>query len=814
MTNETARYVCVHGHFYQPPRENAWLEAIEVQDSAYPYHDWNERITAECYAQNAASRILDRQGRIIRIANNYASISYNFGPTLLAWLQQFAPETYARVLEADRLSAERFSGHGSAMAQCYNHMIMPLANQRDRRTQVLWGSRDFEYRFGRAPDGMWLPETAVDLATLDALAEFGFRFTILAPHQAQAVRPIDDGDWDDVSGARIDPSQPYLQRLPSGREIVIFFYDGPASRGVAFEGLLRNGERFAQRLLSLHDDDREGPQLAHIATDGETYGHHHRYGDMALAFALQFIDEADGVRLTNYAEHLERFRPAQEVRIHENTSWSCAHGVGRWRSDCGCSTGGQPGWNQAWRGPLRAALDWLRDCVAPDYERTTAGLLHDPWLARDDYIDVILDRSDASLDRFFQRHANRELSPGDRATALELLELQRHAMLMYTSCGWFFNDISGIETVQVLQYAARAIQLGEKLFERPIEPQFLERLESARSNIAEQGDGRRIYERYIRAARVDLLGVAAHHVVSSLFGDSAASPGRIYCYRVDVQHQDHRSSGHMRMLVGRARIQSVITLEADDVMFAVLHFGGQNLSGGVRRFRSEPEYSRLVDAILRAFGEADLPALLELLARFPDYAFSFKSLFSDRKREILGRLLDASVQDAEGAYRLVYERNAGLMRFLHDSDLPVPRAFVMAAEFVIDAELRRVLAPDSLDFGRARALLAEAAALELTFDRESLGFGVASTMDRVAADVLARPTDLDRLNDLAELAELAHQLPFDVDRWRVQNAIYSLSLQQMPERKRAAAAGDAEAARWVETVRLLGERLAVAVEAP
>ncbi|MFW6150924.1 MAG: DUF3536 domain-containing protein, partial [Chloroflexota bacterium] len=380
------RYVCVHGHFYQPPRENPWLEAVELQDSAYPYHDWNERITAECYAANGVSRILDAEGRITQIVNNYESISFNFGPALLAWMEGHAPEAYRRILEADRASQERFSGHGSALAQCYNHMIMPLANDRDKHTQVLWGIRDFERRFGRKPEGMWLPETAVDLRTLEVLAELGVRFTLLAPRQAKRVREAGAEEWEDVSGGQVDPKTAYTVRLPSGRSLQVLFYDGPVSRAVAFEGLLSDGERFARRLMDAFGQSEEGAQIGHIATDGESYGHHHRYGDMALAYALHTIEREGLARISNYGEYLEKNPPTHEVEIVENSSWSCVHGIERWRSDCGCSTGGHPGWKQAWREPLRQALDWLRDEMASGYEEEAGRLLKDPWHARDEYI--------------------------------------------------------------------------------------------------------------------------------------------------------------------------------------------------------------------------------------------------------------------------------------------------------------------------------------------------------------------------------------------------------------------------------------------
>src|ERR1051325_5027132 len=407
------RYICIHGHFYQPPRENPWLEAIELQDPAAPYHNWTERSTAECYAPNSVARILDGQGRILKLINNYSKISFNFGPTLLSWLETKAPETYAAILAADRDSQKSFSGHGSALAQVYNHVIMPLANSRDRRTQVLWGRSDFEKRFGRAPEGMWLPETAVDLETLELLAQTGLRFTILAPHQAARVRRIGERSWRELKGEPIDSSRAYRISLPSGKSLALFFYNGPIARAVAFEGLLSHGERFIERLYGAFSTQHEQEQLVHIATDGESYGHHHRFGDMALAYALDHIESDSQTTLTNYGEFLARQPPSHEVEIIEKSSWSCAHGIDRWWSDCGCNTGGHPSWNQQWRTPLRNTLDWLRDTIAPQWEHHSEPLLKDPWAARDDYIDVVNDRSAKNVENFFARHALRSLDAQD-----------------------------------------------------------------------------------------------------------------------------------------------------------------------------------------------------------------------------------------------------------------------------------------------------------------------------------------------------------------------------------------------------------------
>jgi alpha-amylase/alpha-mannosidase (GH57 family) len=360
-------------------------------------------------------------------------------------------------------------------------MILPLANRRDKWTQVAWGIEDFKKRFNRMPEGMWLAETAVDTETLDIMAQQGIKFTILAPYQAKRVRKF-GGRWRDVAGGGIDPSRAYRVKLGANRQIDVFFYDGPISRAVAFEGLLANGETFAQRLLSASDESRDWPELLHIATDGETYGHHHRYGEMALTYALQHLEEKELAKITNYGEYLEKFPPNHEAEIFDNTAWSCAHGVERWNSDCGCNSG-RAGWNQAWREPLRQALDWLRDCITPLYEQSARQLLKDPWIARDRYIDLILDRSPENRTRFLAEHARDRLDAAQEVTLWKLLELQRHAMLMYTSCGWFFDELSGIETVQVIQYAGRVVHLAAQLFEQPFEQEFTRRLAHAKSNI-------------------------------------------------------------------------------------------------------------------------------------------------------------------------------------------------------------------------------------------------------------------------------------------------------------------------------------------
>ena len=805
------RYICIHGHFYQPPRENPWLEVIEQQDEAHPYHDWNERITAECYAPNSTSRILDQQGRIEKIVNNYARISFNFGPTLLSWLEVNDPEVYGAIVEADRQSQQIYSGHGSALAQAYNHMILPLANRRDKYTQVLWGIRDFQYRFGREPEGMWLPETAVDLESLEILAELGIRFTILAPRQALRVKQMHGGEWVDVGRERIDPTMAYTLRLPSGRTIAIFFYDGPMSRAVAFERVLKDGEAFARRLRDGFSDDRNWPQLTHIATDGETYGHHHRFGDMALSFVLNYIETKELARLTNYGEYLALHPPTHEVEIFENSSWSCSHGVERWRSDCGCHTGWHPEWNQAWRVSLRESLDWLRDGVAADFENKANELLHDPWSARNDYVEVVLDRSSAVTDEFLTRHARRSLSDTDTVTVLKLLELQRHAMLMYTSCGWFFDDLAGIETVQVISYAARCLQLAQELFGNSLESDFLEILGRAKSNLAKKGDGQQLYERLVKPSRFDLAKVGAHFGVGTLFNDYPEK-AKVYCYTAENKDRQIHEAGRASLVLGKTRVTSDITLESAAFGFAVLHLGDHNLSAGVREFPDQHSYDLMVKDVSDAFASADFTETLRVLDRnFGDSVYSLKSLFPDEQRRILKLMLKTTLEETEAAYRQLYEDHAPLLQFLKDTGSPPPKAFYVAAELVLNADLHRSFQDDNLDLNRIEDLLEEAQLEDVSLDSTSLEYSFRKALERLAKRLAADPGDFGMLQKLEATTTLVSRLPFQVDVWRVQNICYEMLQTIYEEYQARAEQGHEEASSWLRHFNTIAENLTLQV---
>lgn len=496
------KFLCIHGHFYQPPRENPWLGIIEEQKTAAPFHDWNERIALECYTPNAQTQILNNQNQPIHTINNYSYMSFNFGPTLLSWMEKFAPETYHSIIEADRKSVQRYSGHGSAIAQVYNHMIMPLANAHDKKTQVIWGIKDFEYRFNRKPEGMWLSETAVNRRTLEVLAEEGLTFTILSPTQAKKIKHIGNHEWTDVSEGSIDTQVPYDCHLSSGKKIILFFYNGHIANETAFGELLKNGVNFANRLIEEFPEHQQKPRLVHIANDGETYGHHHAFGNMALAYMYHHVEENQLATITIYGEFLANNPPLYEVQIIEDTSWSCFHGIERWKAHCGCRLNLEVDWDQEWRKYLREALDWLRDHLTPIFENTMSEYYDDPWKIRNNYISVVLNETMENQKSVLWGPSKKDLSAHDQKKIKFLLEMQRYAMLMYTSCGWFFDDISGLEAIQIFQYAARAMQLAREVTGEDLEGEFMNHLTLAKSNIPEMEDGKTIYTRYVKPAMV------------------------------------------------------------------------------------------------------------------------------------------------------------------------------------------------------------------------------------------------------------------------------------------------------------------------
>jgi len=815
------RFICIHGHFYQPPRENPWLETVETQDSAAPYHDWNERICAECYATNGAARIVNVQNKIMRIVNNYARISFNFGPTLLSWLKDNAQRTYRMIQDGERRSRKSFKGHSSAMAQVYNHIIMPLASERDRLTQIRWGIADYEKHYGARPEGMWLAETAADSRSLELMAQEGIRFTLLAPHQCKRIRPLKDvGDaqeaWVDTPGAGVDTTHPYLVRFASGASIAVFFYNGAASRAIAFEGLLNSGENFAGRLKAGFKEGNQ-PQLVHVVTDGESYGHHHKHGEMALAYALRLLEADKTVKLANYGMFLDQFPPEYEAEIVEDTSWSCAHGVERWRSNCGCN-GGKP-FNQLWRAPLREALDQLRDSIVPLTEALGETLFKDVWAARDGYIDVVLERSPETLDRFLRTHGVAELSDDDRVRALELMEMQRHAQLMYTSCGWFFDDISGIETVQIIAYAARVLQLARCLFgakAEGLEPAFLARMADAKSNLPDAGDGALIYRACVVGMELGLEKVAAHYAISSVFS-SFGQETQLFCYNVRRISYDIYNSGRGRLALGRAHIASAITGEHQTFSFSVLHFGDQNITAAVKVYREADaaEFEEFAKKAAELVQKASFPEVIRLLDReYGKVDYSLTSLFTDEQRRIVQLILNSTLWDIENTLTTIYEDHASLLHYLSQAGLPKPPALTLAAGFAVNAGLRRALETDQVDQAQVRSYLAMAKQDMVQLETATLSYIADQRMKRAMVELQMSSGSLEMVERALAMARTLVELPFELNLWQAQNIWYEV-LRSSKSNQNALTAEDLE--KWEKKFNDLGNCLSVdtaAVNAP
>lgn len=696
---QTARgvYVTVHGHFYQPPRENPYLDAIERQPSAAPHHDWNERIYHECYRPNAFARVLNDRGELVGIVNNYEYLSFNIGPTLMAWLERYDMEVYRRILEADRKSADRLNGHGNAIAQAYNHIILPLANERDKYTQIRWGKSDFRARFGRESEGMWLAETAVDHTTLEVLVEEGIKFIILAPSQVERCRRMSaegkpEAEWHEVGGGQIDPTRPYRCFLPgsgSGSErkyIDIFFYDGPISRDMGFNDVLSSSQHLAGRLgLAIHGDNRPS-QLISVATDGETFGHHKGGTEKCLAYTFTREFPRRGWTVTNFAHYLSINPPSWEVELKPVTAWSCSHGVDRWQDDCGCGGGGT--WHQKWRRPLRDSLNWLRDRLIEVYEREGGRLLRDPWQARDEYIQVIRDRSTANIESFLTRHQTHALTPAEQVDALRLLEMQRHSLLMFTSCGWFFEEISRPEGTQILRYAARAIELAGDVAGVQLEREFVSRLAEAPSNVDFFKDGANVYRQLVETAQISLEQVAAHYAMSGLFANYATQQ-RLYCYEAHQRDYQLQRMGPLTLAVGQLQLVSEITLENIELVFAVLHLGGWDFHCCIQPFGGRRAYTQMKEELFRVLEEGSAAhAILAMSQYFDGKSFSLSDLFAEERHRIMRLLSRETLTRLDRLYAQVYRDNYGVLMGFHRDELPVPKELQVAAEIALSSRCR------------------------------------------------------------------------------------------------------------------------------
>lgn len=777
--------LAIHGHFYQPPRENPWLEAIELQDSALPAHDWNERVNKECYNPNSVSKIVDNRNRILDVVNNYQYMSFNFGPTLLSWMKDFAPQAYDRIIKADVESIQDHNGHGNAIAQVYNHMIMPLSNYNDKQTQVQWGIKDFEYRFGRKPEGMWLAETAVDDETLEVLIDNGIGFTILSPYQALKVRPIGCEKWTDVSWGNIDPARPYRYYIKSNPEkyIDLFFYDGAISKSVAFDELLKDGNKFAKRLREGICCTRDYNQLVNIATDGESYGHHTKFGDMALAYVLKIRAKEEGFNIVNYGEFLENNPSLWEVDIKQASSWSCFHGVGRWKEDCGCSTGGHPGWNQKWRKFLRDALDYLRDELIVIFETEGIKYFNNPWDVRNKYISVILNRSELSVKKFQNENFYPNLSDSQKVLAMELLEIQRQAMLMYTSCGWFFSEISGIETTQIMKYAARAMQLAADFIDKDLETTFKNILEQAKSNYKEFGTGKDIFERFVKPSIVTTKQIASLWAISSLYQDFE-NEENVYCYKIKKSDYKKVKKGNSNFVIGHIEVQSRVTMQKSNLVFALTQYQAGDFHCAIKEFSNEEEYNSIQKELVKSFL---LNPLTEIIRAMDEYFgkeyFTLKDIFIEERRKILQILLKDKMDKFAQTYEELYNQGKSSIYHMQSLGLSIPDEFKLAAGYALTKQFNSILITtkgflDEDSVEQAEEIMYEAKRIGVQIDAKpaSTLFGqkILQSINRLAVSF-----DFHQAEATLELFDYAEKLDLQVDILEAQNVYFNKIFHQM-----------------------------------
>jgi alpha-amylase/alpha-mannosidase (GH57 family) len=789
-------FVVVHGHFYQPPRENPWIEEIELEESAYPFPNWNARITRECYTPNTCARIRDDQLRLLDIVNNFRNINFNVGPTLLSWLARNAPVTYERILAADGESLARL-GFGNAIAQAYNHVILPLANPRDRKTEILWGLKDFAVRFQRQADAMWLPETAVNMEVLRELAEHGMRYVILSPWQARRVRPFRGGAWQDVSNGNIDTTQPYrfyveADKGKTNRKFIdIFFYNGQAAAELSFGDLLSDSGRLLDYLGASLSPDRPRPQLLNVATDGETFGHHKHFAEMGLAYALsRLCPERDWV-VTNFRAYLEAQPPVQEVEIAlgpqgEGTAWSCAHGVGRWGRDCGCNTGGEPGWNQKWRAPLRQAFDFLNEKLALIFTQEGSRYLADPWAARNNYIDVILDRRAESREAFFSRHGVSGLTAANQVQALKLLEMERHVLLMYTSCGWFFSDLAGLETLQVMKYAARALQLGQQFSQENLEAPFLSILGEAKSNRKEMGSGRDLYLNRIRPSVITFPKLVNHFSISLLNDRQRKQHFPIYHYRPELLDYEEKSQGGLDLAVGRVKLTSGITLNSQTLGYATLFLGSYLYRTQVKEGQTESDFDDMVTTLFKALEETPEDIANALAAYFGAKYYSVRDMFQREKRDILRTSLQKVQDETELELLRGFTEAQPLLFTLAEEGFTIPPLFRLATTTTLSRRIIQILyawATGGEEHQPKRDLediVNISTKLNIHLTDDPAGRLLASIVEqRLVA--LAQEFNLPRAIGVDRILSLSAQLPVDVDFMEAQNLFFQLMEEHCPK---------------------------------
>jgi len=775
------KYTIIHGHFYQPPRENPWTGEIEPQDSALPFHDWNERIASECYTPNTCSRVLNEESLINKIVNNYVYFSFNFGPTLLQWIEHHTPETYKKILEADKKSMDLNNGHGNAIAQVYNHVIMPLASDDDKRTQIEWGIKDFTHRFNRFPESMWLAETAIDTKTVNLLIEYGIKFIILSPHQADRIRSFNSMSWIDVSTGLIDTRVPYRifhrdndDKVNKKKYLDVFFYNASLSSAVGFEHLLTDAFSFAERIQHSFDSWSPAGQAVIIATDGESYGHHEKHADMCFsAFCTRETANRD-FSITNFGNFLEMFPPQFEVVLKsgphgEGTAWSCAHGVGRWCRDCSCSTGGLHNWNQKWRAPLRESFNYLKHEINAMYDKKLKLHVRDLKKLRNDYIDVILNTENKAA--FVKKHVKSPKKSFNKSTMFKLLEAQHNAQLMYTSCAWFFADVSGIEPVQNMKYAAKIIEILDEFTDKDTEAEFLKILDKANSNIQEQGSGKDCYERYVKTSIYQPEMIIGNYAIET-FVLNEVTDRKIFHYKLHTVLHEKKHDGSSPVYKGMVKITNEKTDFIDNFIYYLF----------------VPSYKDIHCYILNSdenleFNVSPVNTIEDKIASLTHSKFyGLKDLIGYNRENLIQLALKEEMNRLKRIFNDIYKKNIDLLSSLKQYDLDLPKVLKEVCSFALTEKitkeinrLKKITSAKKVykDYEKVR---------DIYLAGKKSGLKINPTIiekdfnDIIVAKLLSlrKKLDYSLANTALEFINLGSEMGLSLDTTRIQNLIYHL----------------------------------------
>ena len=780
------KYVIIHGHFYQPPRENPWTGEIERQDSAHPFNDWNERIAAECYTPNTASRVLNEKSLINDIINNYEYFSFNFGATLLQWLEKHAKDTYHKIIEADQRSVKKHNGHGNALAQVYNHVIMPLANDDDKRTQIEWGIKDFEHRFGRKAEGIWLAETAINQRTVEILMEYNIKFIILSPHQADKIRAFNSSSWIDVSSGLIDTRVPYriFQKDGKGKNnpdqyLDVFFYNAGLSSAVGFEHLLRDSVRFADSIQAAFDAWSSQPQAVFIATDGESYGHHEKNADMCFSsFVSREIHHRD-FEITNLGHYLEMNPPQFEVILKsgpngEGTAWSCAHGVGRWSRDCGCSDGGLFGWNQKWRTPFREAMNYLRDECNKVYQDFLGPYCKDLKRMRNDYITVMLNPQ--QRDAFLKKHIKYRKKLDDPSMVFKLLDAQHFCQLIFTSCAWFFADISRLEPVQNLKYAARAIEILKTFTSREIGSNFIAILQKANSNVHEVPTGKDVYEKYVMPSVCHPEMIIGNFAIES-FIYQEVKERKIFFYTIDPVLHEKKEDDSTPVFKGMVKLTNDITGYVDSFIYYLF----------------VPSYREIRCYILNSdesieFNISPVDTLEDTISSLAHHHFyTIKDLIGYNREHLIQLAMKEEMQRLKRTFNEIYRKNIDLLETLKQYDLDLPNVLKEICSYALTHTIHKDIKRLNKKHYNKRSYSDYTVIKDLFLYAQHLGLKINPTMleEDINQVIISKMQGLrQKLNkdvalSIVDFLSMGEELGLHLNQFKMQNIIYQLLQEDM-----------------------------------